>query len=329
MDEVVLQYSPETERVEMEVVEVNACCDAAVQCALPPTHSPHTLRTARPTPAACLMHTRPQVSPPNQEHKKRCMLGVLEEAVAAYNGALAALLAGRELRFIVETEDFGVAWRGEKHRLPAFAMCTGACMHACVGLGRHACMCVHEPSGASVCCPLLLEPTGRCPPCLPLPRPADSQHSDIPVPDFTYNCYPETRYKNSSWPAIQELLQRKSDMLHWHERHSALFHRSNWGVGPRRGLMPLLQSYANGSGATPSPLIRSVAHPTCAVLCCSTALDPACHTDVTMPAGTALYRPPCTALYCSGGERRGGSRRRPRHRGHWVCAGAGVGCGGG
>ena len=50
-------------------------------------------------------------------------------------------------------------------------------------------------------------------------------------------------------PALpQDLLQRKSDMVGWHERHSQLFHRSNWGVGPRRGLMPLLQSYANGSG---------------------------------------------------------------------------------
>lgn len=46
----------------------------------------------------------------------------------------------------------------------------------------------------------------------------------------------------------QDLLQRRSDMVGWHERHSQLFHRSNWGVGPRRGLMPLLQSYSNGSG---------------------------------------------------------------------------------
>lgn len=37
-------------------------------------------------------------------------------------------------------------------------------------------------------------------------------------------------------------------MLAWHERHSELFHRSNWKVGPRRGLMPLLQTYDNGSG---------------------------------------------------------------------------------
>lgn len=35
------------------------------------------------------------------------------------------------------------------------------------------------------------------------PSPADDNHSDIPVPDFTFYCYPETRYANSSWPAIQ------------------------------------------------------------------------------------------------------------------------------
>jgi hypothetical protein len=80
---------------------------------------------------------------------------------------------------------------------------------------------------------------------------ADNQHSDIPVPDFTWYCYPEARYRNSSWEAVQELLQRRSDMVGWHERRPALFHRSNWGVGPRKGLMPLLQTYANGSGAPP------------------------------------------------------------------------------
>eukprot|EP00887_Chlorella_sp_A99_P000462 scaffold17.g462.t1 len=58
----------------------------------------------------------------------------------------------------------------------------------------------------------------------------DDDHTDIPVPDFTFTCYPETRYKNSSWPAIQELLQRKSDMVPWGERHSSIFHRSNWGT---------------------------------------------------------------------------------------------------
>lgn len=46
----------------------------------------------------------------------------------------------------------------------------------------------------------------------------------------------------------QDLLQRRSDMVGWHERHPELFHRSNWAVGPRRGLMPLLQTYDNGTG---------------------------------------------------------------------------------
>ena len=70
------------------------------------------------------------MSPPNQAHKKRCMLGLLQDAVAAHNAELATLLrergGGAELRLIVETEDFGVTWRGSKWKLPAFAMCTGA-----------------------------------------------------------------------------------------------------------------------------------------------------------------------------------------------------------
>jgi len=66
-----------------------------------------------------------QVSPPNQGHKKRCMLGLLQDAVEEHNAELAALLrergGGRELRLIVETEDFGVTWRAAKWKLPAFA----------------------------------------------------------------------------------------------------------------------------------------------------------------------------------------------------------------
>jgi protein glucosyltransferase len=69
----------------------------------------------------------------------------------------------------------------------------------------------------------------------------DDQHVDIPVPDFTFGCYPETRYRNSSWPAVASLLEHKGGMLAWADRHPAIVHRSNWGVGPRRGLMPLLQ----------------------------------------------------------------------------------------
>lgn len=57
------------------------------------------------------------------------MLGLLQDAVEAHNAELAALLreqgGGRELRLIVETEDFGVTWRAAKWKLPAFAMCTG------------------------------------------------------------------------------------------------------------------------------------------------------------------------------------------------------------
>ena len=49
-------------------------------------------------------------------------------------------------------------------------------------------------------------------------------------------------------PHLQSLLQHKSDMVPWHERHPLLFYRHNWGVGPRRFIMPLLQTYANGTG---------------------------------------------------------------------------------
>jgi hypothetical protein len=78
----------------------------------------------------------------------------------------------------------------------------------------------------------------------------DPDHVDIPVPDFTYGCYPETRYTNSSWPAVAALLAAKGSMVAWRDRRQELFHRSNWGVGPRQGLMPLLQAlHANGSDA--------------------------------------------------------------------------------
>lgn len=58
------------------------------------------------------------------------MLGLLQDAVEEHNAEVAALLrergGGKELRLIVETEDFGVTWRSAKWKLPAFAMCTGA-----------------------------------------------------------------------------------------------------------------------------------------------------------------------------------------------------------
>ena len=69
---------------------------------------------------------RPQVSPPNQQHKKRCMLGLLKDAVEVHNAELARLLGDREMHLIVETEDFGVTWKAQKNKIPAFAMCTGA-----------------------------------------------------------------------------------------------------------------------------------------------------------------------------------------------------------
>ena len=99
------------------------CSCASFTCypPLPPAMHPHF------TPAAALP---PQVSPPNQGHKKRCMLGLLQDAVEEHNAEVAALLrergGGKELRLIVETEDFGVTWRSAKWKLPAFAMCTGA-----------------------------------------------------------------------------------------------------------------------------------------------------------------------------------------------------------
>ena len=118
--------------------------------------------------------------------------------------------------------------------LPALPGCTRGPHVACTCPHRH--LCSHSASPHP-------QPTPSH-----HPLPADDAHSDIPVPDHTFACYPEARYTNSSWPAIQKLLQAKSDMVAWGERHPELFHRSNWAVGPRRGLMPRLQTYANGSG---------------------------------------------------------------------------------
>lgn len=135
-----------------------------------------------------------QRSPPNKEHKPRCMLPILEAAVATHGADLAAQFGQRELQLVVETEDFGMIWRNSGFKLPAFALCT------------------------------------------------DHDHIDIPVPDFTFGCYPEAQYANSSWPAIAQLLSMKGRMTRWQNRRKSIFHRSNWGVGPRRGLMPLLQN---------------------------------------------------------------------------------------
>lgn len=69
----------------------------------------------------------------------------------------------------------------------------------------------------------------------------DFEHIDIPIPDFTFECYPEAKFTNSSWPAISKLLTHKASMLPWEHRLNSIFHRSNWDVGPRRGLMPFLK----------------------------------------------------------------------------------------
>ena len=71
-----------------------------------------------------------QISPPNQPHKQRCALEVLAGAVQRHSAELAALLEppGRQLRFNLQTEDFGVTWRKVKSKLPAFSFCTGACV---------------------------------------------------------------------------------------------------------------------------------------------------------------------------------------------------------
>lgn len=115
--------------------------------------------------------------PPNQRYKRNCILGILQSAFKAHEPELRAVLKGKEIKFVIGTEDFGMVWRGQNAKLPGFALCT------------------------------------------------DDHHIDIPVPDFTYGCYPEARYKNTSWPAIAQLLKKKSDMVHWTDRYSEIFHR--------------------------------------------------------------------------------------------------------
>ena len=63
-------------------------------------------------------------------------------------------------------------------------------------------------------------------------------------------------------------------MVGWHERHPELFHRSNWGVGPRRGLMPLLQTYSNGSGGIGVilPFANDGIRCLCTARCCHSTL---------------------------------------------------------
>ena len=44
---------------------------------------------------------------------------------------------------------------------------------------------------------------------------ADPGHMDIPAPDFTFEDYPETRYANTSYWAIRELVLAKGEMVSW------------------------------------------------------------------------------------------------------------------
>jgi hypothetical protein len=44
----------------------------------------------------------------------------------------------------------------------------------------------------------------------------DEAHIDIPVPDFTFEDYPETGYANTSFWAIKELLLHKESMVSRH-----------------------------------------------------------------------------------------------------------------
>lgn len=136
-------------------------------------------------------------SPANKEHKARCIRLVLQQAIDKHGRDLARYFDQKTIKFVVETEDFGMIFRNSQYKLPAFALST------------------------------------------------DAGKIDIPVPDFTFGCYPEAKYTNTSWPAIRDLLYMKSTMLPWNDRADQIFHRSNWGVGPRRGLMPFLEDLKN------------------------------------------------------------------------------------
>lgn len=131
--------------------------------------------------------------PANEPHKSTCIHLPLEKAIERYGKDLADYFKGKSIKFVVTTEDFGIIFRSQKSKLPAFSLST------------------------------------------------DSKHTDIPVPDFTFGCYPSTHYNDSSWESIKGKLFRASDALEWSKRRDVIFHRSNWGVGPRQGLMPMLE----------------------------------------------------------------------------------------
>lgn len=131
-----------------------------------------------------------RVSKPNQEHKPPGMLKLIRKAVEKHNAELARVLQGRELRLIMQTEDFPIVRKEWNWKLPAFSMC------------------------------------------------ADPDNIDVPVPDFTFEDYPETHYSNGSWWAVKQLLAFKGYMVGWRERTRRVFMRHYSGVGPRKHIMP-------------------------------------------------------------------------------------------
>ncbi|KDD75991.1 hypothetical protein H632_c405p1 [Helicosporidium sp. ATCC 50920] len=155
-----------------------------------PGHDVVTLATNASTGA--LGFSSHMVKRSNLLHKSPFMLRTLEEAVQAHGPALAKLLAGREMRLILQTEDTPIVGLDRNLKVPPFSACA-------------------------------------------------SRHDiDVPVPDFTYKYYPETRHKDTSWPAVGALLAHKSEMLLWSDRSLDIFQRNNWNVGHRKKLLPLL-----------------------------------------------------------------------------------------
>ena len=140
MDEIVLQVNASTGLVDMQIIEVGAALvhsasfASALRDAAEHAGRGSATSATSPKPASIRLPSLPrQVAKPNQAHKKRCMLGLLRDAVRHHSAELAALLGQRQLRFIVETEDFGVVLRAERWKLPAFAMCTGGCRRELAG----------------------------------------------------------------------------------------------------------------------------------------------------------------------------------------------------
>ncbi|KAG2500359.1 hypothetical protein HYH03_001933 [Edaphochlamys debaryana] len=64
---------------------------------------------------------------------------------------------------------------------------------------------------------------------------------DVPVPDFTWEVYHQTRYANTSWWDLRQLLLTKGALLPWRHRKSDLFLRGDDGVGYRKTLMPIMR----------------------------------------------------------------------------------------